>query len=78
MLGLLESLASPKRLFICYTSYAAKDISMMSKSTMTGRTPDYLDTHGMHHNLKYSIALIRGPRSAIKQKKLYHETAGLP
>jgi hypothetical protein len=31
---------------------------MMSKSTITVRTPDYLHTHGMHHNLKYSIALI--------------------
>ena len=49
MLRLLERLGSAKRLFISYALYAAKEMSIMSKSDITVRALDGPKTHLRTH-----------------------------
>jgi hypothetical protein len=49
MLRLFERVGSAKRLLISHASYAAKEMSLMSKSNITVRTLDWLKTHLRTH-----------------------------
>ena len=51
---------SAKRLIISHASYAAKEMSIMSKSNITVRTLDWLKTYYVSiYILKYSIVLFQ-------------------